>query len=102
MKPALLVPLTALVLTGCVRTVITDRDPPAREVGSGGRCDADAASRYVGQRATAESGGAILRATGASRFRWGPPDAIFTMDYREDRVNVMYDEMLAITEIRCG
>ena len=41
-------------------------------------------------------------ATGATSLRWGPPGAIFTMDYRQDRVNVMYDDNSMITEVRCG
>ena len=37
-----------------------------------------------------------------STLRWGPPNAAWTMDYRQDRVNVRYDERMKIVEITCG
>ena len=80
-------------------------DPPIvedREPGSGGTCIAEAAQRFVGNEASSDTGAAILRATGARSLRWGYPGAVFTMDFREDRVNVMYDAAMTITEIRCG
>jgi hypothetical protein len=101
MKILSVVLIGSLALSGCVRTAITE-EPERREVGASGDCDADAASGYVGRQATAASGGEILRATGASTLRWGPPGAVFTMDYRPDRVNVMYDAAMTITELRCG
>ena len=65
-------------------------------------CDAKPAAVLHGQQATSETGDRALALTGARTLRWGPPGAVFTMDYRTDRVNVMYDAAMAITEIRCG
>ncbi|QNO25364.1 hypothetical protein EEB18_011135 [Sphingopyxis sp. OPL5] len=72
--------------------------PPPAEAA----CKADAAQSYVGQIATPDLGGAILKASGARTLRWGPPRSAMTMDYRIDRVNVMYDDAYKITQVTCG
>ena len=91
---------SSLVLAGCASVPghIEDREAGA----TGGRCAAQPGQRFTGQTASSDVGSSILAATGARSLRWGPPDAIFTMDFRQDRVNVMYDAQLRITEIRCG
>jgi hypothetical protein len=65
-------------------------------------CDAGPAQRHVGDDATKTKGEAILKDSGARTLRWGPPGAAWTMDYREDRVNVRYDARMKIIEITCG
>ena len=72
--------------------------PPSAEM----KCDAGAAQTYVGQTATPDLGGAILKAAGARTLRWGPPRSAMTMDYRFDRVNVIYDDAYKITQVNCG
>ena len=67
-----------------------------------GPCDASAVQTYVGQQATGGIGEAILAASRAKMLRWGPPNSMWTMDYREDRVNVRYDERMMITAVTCG
>ena len=52
--------------------------------------------------ASSSIGKSVLDMTDARRLRWGAPDSVFTMDYREDRVNVIYDEQGIITRIYCG
>jgi hypothetical protein len=47
-------------------------------------------------------GTAILQESGAKLLRWGPPNSVWTMDYREDRVNIRYDENMTITYVTCG
>ncbi|MEE1876630.1 I78 family peptidase inhibitor [Altererythrobacter litoralis] len=69
---------------------------------SAGICNAEAAQGHVGHDASAAMGAAILRDSGAGTLRWGPPNSAWTMDYREDRVNVRYDQAMKITEITCG
>ena len=93
--------LIALAAAGCTPMTPGTADPavpPSQTT----QCNADAAAALVGQKASAETGGHALSLTGARSLRWGPPGAIFTMDYRPDRVNVIYDAAMAITEIRCG
>ncbi|MBL0769663.1 hypothetical protein K5P26_08675 [Sphingopyxis sp. XHP0097] len=71
--------------------------PPADMV-----CNADAVQSYVGQSVSAELGAAALRASGARTLRWGPPRSAMTMDYREDRLNIMYDDASKVTQVSCG
>ena len=54
-------------------------------------CNAAPAQDRVGNDATQAMGEAILKDSGARSLRWGPPNAAWTMDYRDDRVNVRYD-----------
>ncbi len=65
-------------------------------------CKAEPAQYHVGHDATAAMGAAILKDAGARTLRWGPPNAAWTMDYRQDRVNVRYDAAMKIVEITCG
>ena len=65
-------------------------------------CDAAPAQYHVGHDATAAMGAAILKDSGARTLRWGPPRSAWTMDYRQDRVNVRYDDAMKILEISCG
>ncbi|UNK80171.1 I78 family peptidase inhibitor [Sphingopyxis granuli] len=65
-------------------------------------CNADAGQGFVGQTAAPDLGAAVLKATGARTLRWGPPRSAMTMDYRQDRVNVMYDDAYKITQVSCG
>lgn len=73
--------------------------PPPAAVMS---CKADPVQSYVGQIATPEIGARIAREAGARSLRWGPPRSAMTMDYRQGRVNVMYDDAFKITQITCG
>ncbi|MDZ3831817.1 MAG: I78 family peptidase inhibitor [Sphingopyxis sp.] len=65
-------------------------------------CNADVVQSHVGHRASPEMGAAILKESGARTLRWGPPRSAMTMDYRQDRVNVMYDDAYTITQVSCG
>lgn len=65
-------------------------------------CKADAVQSYVGQTATPALGGTLVKESGARTLRWGPPRSAMTMDYRQDRLNVMYDDAYKITQISCG
>ena len=89
-----------LPLAACTqeRPPVESAPPPPAEM----TCNADAGAGFVGQTATPELGAAILKATGARTLRWGPPRSAMTMDYRQDRVNVMYDDAYKIERITCG
>lgn len=91
--------LASTMLAGCM-TMASDEAAPAQT--ATGICDASAVQQYVGQRASQQTGDAILSMSGAKSLRWGPPDSMWTMDYREDRVNVRYDGDMAITAVTCG
>ena len=89
----------ALPLAACATTYGADE---VAEGPSGGLCDAAAVQGHIGHDATAAMGAAILKDSGAATLRWGPPNSAWTMDYRQDRVNVRYDEAMKITEVTCG
>ncbi len=85
------------VLAGCATV------PPAGGAASAkDTCRADAGERFVGQRATAETGAAILEATLSARLGWGPANTVVTLEYAFGRVTVSYDDAYAITAVSCG
>ncbi len=88
----------ALPLAACV----TPAEAPATPEPAARMCDASAVQGHIGHDASAAMGAAILTQSGAATLRWGPPNSAWTMDYREDRVNVRYDDAMKIIEITCG
>lgn len=86
-------------LAGCATTGSGEAAPDTMATMT---CTADPAQRHLGQTASAATGAAILKDSGARTLRWGPPNSAWTMDYREDRVNVRYDGAMTITGITCG
>lgn len=101
MDVRLLAIAAALPLAACMSNEAPAGSTPAPPPGEM-TCNADAAQSYVGQTATSDVGAAILKATGARTLRWGPPRSAMTMDYRQDRVNIMYDDASKITQVTCG
>ena len=105
MKREGLMGIVALALAGCVVNVgdsAPDRAeavpaPPVPMV-----CNAAPAQYHIGHDATQSMGEAILKDAGARTLRWGAPNSAWTMDLREDRVNVRYDDAMKILEITCG
>lgn len=99
---AMLVGAASLLAVGCAGSdadEIASAPPPTEEARL---CDAQAAQSHVGEKATEQAGAAILMKTGSRTLRWGPPRAAWTMDYRQDRVNVRYDDDMLIIDITCG
>lgn len=88
----------AFPLAACA--TVTDPDPI--EVAPQGECDAVPVQSLVGERATAQLGGRIVRDTSARNLRWIPPRSAVTQDFRPDRVNVAYDDDYIIQRIYCG
>ncbi|MHA7819982.1 MAG: I78 family peptidase inhibitor [Erythrobacter sp.] len=88
-----------LALAAC--TASSAQLAPIENIG-GGNCDAAPVQSYVGREATSPLGAAILEQSGAKSLRWGAPNSAWTMDFREDRVNVRYGQDTRITDITCG
>lgn len=65
-------------------------------------CNADGVQSLIGQTATAEVGGQLLKGSSATTLRWVPPRTAVTMDFRADRLTVSYDDALKIERISCG
>ena len=99
----LALPAALLALAGCMTTATAPapEEEPLRKMPAG-TCDAAPVQVHVGKRATGELGAQILAQSTAKTLRWGPPDSVWTMDYRDDRVNVRYDRDMIITTITCG
>lgn len=88
---SLIIGAGALVLSGCATTYSETN-----------LCNAEPGQLFVGQKADAASGLAIRQATGADELRWVPPRTAVTMDFREGRVTVSYDDAMTITAVTCG
>ena len=89
----------ALLAAGCTTAMADDGPMQPAPVA---QCNAEGVQGAVGSVATQQLGTQLVERSGATRFRWGPPGAIFTQDYRQDRLNVTYDESSRITRIYCG
>ncbi len=85
---------------GCSASNGTDAhpSPPPMEA----QCHAEGLDQFIGQKATAETGAAMLKASGARTLRWGGPGMAMTMDYRADRLTVSYDRDMIIERASCG
>ncbi len=100
----------ALLLSGCATYADegTRPNPPIQEetipVGEAGgfTCNASSVQYALGQIATSELGGKLVRQSGAKMLRWIPPRSAVTLDLRPDRLNVGYDDAMKITRIDCG
>lgn len=89
----------ALCLTACQGA---DGPGPATPPAPSGTCSNEALARFVGRTADQATATEMLQASGAKTLRWGGPGMAMTMDYREDRLTVSYDEKRAITKASCG
>ena len=102
MKHLMIASLAAAGLAGCTTTGSAPDTAAAPDAPAALTCKAGPAQYHIGHDATQAMGTAILKDSGARTLRWGPPNSAWTMDYREDRVNVRYDEAMKITDITCG
>lgn len=105
MKTSILAIPAAFALAGCMGSAASEPPPASSEPlprPETNTCSAQAVQYHVGHDATQAMGEAILRESGAAMLRWGPPDSVWTMDYRPDRVNVRYDRDMKITAVTCG
>ena len=93
---AALLPLTACASAG------SEAGPAPATPPSEAMCNADTVQSLIGQTATAEVGGQLLKGSGATTLRWVPPRTAVTMDFRPDRLTVSYDDALKIDRISCG
>ena len=56
----------------------------------------------MGGPATQDSGAQIMAATGASIFQWVFEGSPVTMDYRPERVRVVYNRDMKVVAVTCG
>ncbi len=96
-----LVTITCAALMACSSSVVK-RDIPERGVTQGYNCKDNNLDRFVGGKASQQSGQEALAASGAKTLEWIPPDVIVTMAYNWSRLRVYYDEQRVITKLTCG
>ena len=89
-----------LVLSACATGGTDNPAPPSPP--SEMTCDASGLQDHVGHTVSASSGATLLELSGARVLRWVPPRTAVTMDFREDRLTVSYDDEMRITRISCG
>jgi Peptidase inhibitor I78 family len=103
MKLAL--PLAALILAGCANPAqeAPYTTTPVSEKEAGGfECSAEAAQYGIGQKTSVALATELMKKTGSKTLRWMPPRSAATMDFRNDRLNIAYDDAMVITQINCG
>lgn len=100
-----LLPLLALALAGCtgpVREAPYTTTPLHEKIAGGFECSAEPAQYAVGQKASIELASELMKKTGSKTLRWMPPRTAATMDFRNDRLNIAYDDAMIISQINCG
>lgn len=65
-------------------------------------CGASRVQRFVGKLATPEVKQQVAATSGAKAIRWLTPDMMATMDYSEERLNVMLRADKTIDAAKCG
>ena len=96
MKIPLAAAAGACALAACA-TVPADGDRAPEDT-----CRAEPGQGFIGQRATAETGAAIMAVTRSRTIRWVPPRTAITMEYAFGRVTVSYDDAYRITAVSCS
>ncbi|HEY8603902.1 I78 family peptidase inhibitor [Tsuneonella suprasediminis] len=89
----------AILLSGCATTYTAEDTAP---VAAANKCDASSAQSHLGAKATAELAARLIEQSGSRTLRWLPPRTAMTMDYRQDRLNIGYDDNYVIERIMCG
>lgn len=92
-------------LTACAnpaREAPYSTTPMPEKEARGFECSADSAQYAVGQKTNVALAIELMKKTGSRTLRWIPPRTAVTMDFRSDRLNVAYDDDMAITQISCG
>lgn len=89
----------ALILPACTSTT---SEPLATPSESTAQCKPDGLDAYAGRKVDAALGAELLAKSGARTLRWGPPRSAMTMDFRQDRLTVSYDDAMLVTSARCG
>lgn len=96
---------TVLTVAGCAdpaREAPYTTTPVPVEQAGGFTCAAEGVQYAIGQKTSVALGTKLVAESGSSTLRWMPPRSAATMDYRQDRLNIAYDDDMVITRINCG
>lgn len=98
MKAATVGLFAAAALAGCAQTGATDQAPQAPATAGGDSCARSEWTPYVGRARTE-----LPTPSASRRVRIHSTTDAVTMDFREDRVNVVWDAGTGrVVEVRCG
>ena len=95
-------PFGALALIACVTPEAAPPAPQPVAPPPTYTCAAEPVQYAIGQKTSVELGSKLVAESGSRTIRWLPPRSAATMDYRQDRLNVAYDDNMVITTINCG
>lgn len=97
MKPLYLLAGCAILLSACTANI-----PPTPAQAAPTQCDSARAKRLIGTSAQ-QSDAQIKQITGANHVRRLGPNSAATMDYRQDRINLLIDPQTnTIARTSCG
>ncbi len=100
MMPVVILALTAC--TGPVREAPYTTEPVPVDKAGGFSCAAESVQYAIGQKTSVELGSKLVKESGSQSLRWLPPRSAATMDYRQDRLNIAYNDDMVITRVNCG
>ncbi|MGC3873711.1 I78 family peptidase inhibitor [Halomonas sp. GXIMD04776] len=78
------------------------RPPSMRGPGDNEQCDVSAVQTYIGQNHSDALRQVLTAQSGAESARVLEPGQPFTLDYRQERLNIYLDEDGRISDLRCG
>jgi Peptidase inhibitor I78 family len=100
-----LAPLILFALAACtgpVREAPYTTEPVPVDQAGGFSCAAESVQYAIGQKTSVELGSKLVKESGSQTLRWLPPRSAATMDYRQDRLNIAYDDDMIITRVNCS
>lgn len=95
----------AALLAGCASGPAPEdapRPPGMSEPGGREQCDTSAVQDYIGQNYSDALRQMITSQSDADSVRVLEPGQPFTLDYRQERLNIYLDEDGRISDLRCG
>ena len=93
--------ISLIPLVACTATA-GEKEIPQKGATPGYVCNANDLQALIGEQANENTGELALKRSKAKKLRWIPPNSAITMDYRMDRLNISYNEEMAITKVNCG
>lgn len=97
----LTITIAAIAISGC-STFAPAKKTPAQIAKANYVCDAKELQVLVGEQANDNTGKLALKKSNAKVLRWIPPNSAVTLDFRQDRLNISYDDEMQIQRVSCG
>ncbi len=91
--------IVCLALGGCAHAKPV---APVRFANAPGKCWVEGVQFLVGKQGNSVLASEALSYSGARTIRWIRPKQAVTLDFREDRLNIMVDKHERVTKLTCG